>query len=116
MLVDIEDAMLSGSDDERQRELQTIKKNFKKKDRQNKAYDRTQDVAAKSDVPGTQKVYVKTFGCSHNVSDSEYMMGQLVGYGYQLVDDPVEADCILINSCTVKNPSQDNLMRYDLGI
>lgn len=112
MLVDIEDAHLSGSDDDdRQRELQTIKKNFKRKERQNKAYDRTQDVAAKTAVPGTQKVYVKTFGCSHNVSDSEYMMGQLVEYGYQLVDDPVEADCILINSCTVKNPSQDNLMR-----
>ncbi len=25
-------------------------------------------------VPGTQKVWVKTFGCSHNVSDSEYMV------------------------------------------
>lgn len=34
-------------------------------------------------VPGTQTVWVKTFGCSHNVSDSEYMMGQLQDYGYR---------------------------------
>jgi threonylcarbamoyladenosine tRNA methylthiotransferase CDKAL1 len=39
------------------------------------------------------------------------MMGQLVEYGYKLVEDPTEADCILINSCTVKNPSQESLMR-----
>jgi len=58
-------------------------------------------------VPGTQKIYVKTFGCSHNMSDSEFMMGQLAEYGYTLVDAISEADLILINSCTVKNPSQD---------
>jgi hypothetical protein len=34
-------------------------------------------------VPGTQSVWVKTFGCSHNVSDSEYMAGQLADYGYR---------------------------------
>ena len=58
-------------------------------------------------VPGTQKICVKTFGCSHNMSDSEFMMGQLSEFGYTLVDSFNEADLILINSCTVKNPSQD---------
>ncbi|GIL63707.1 hypothetical protein Vafri_17597 [Volvox africanus] len=59
-------------------------------------------------VPGTQSVWVKTFGCSHNISDSEYMVGQLVDYGYRLVDDAARdtADLWLINSCTVKGPSQ----------
>jgi hypothetical protein len=28
-------------------------------------------------VPGTGRVYVKTWGCAHNSSDSEYMAGQL---------------------------------------
>lgn len=32
-------------------------------------------------VPGTQKVYLKTWGCSHNASDSEFMAGQLAAYG-----------------------------------
>jgi threonylcarbamoyladenosine tRNA methylthiotransferase CDKAL1 len=36
-----------------------------------------------SKVPGTQSIWVKTFGCAHNVSDSEYMMGQLQAYGYK---------------------------------
>jgi len=41
------------------------------------------------------------------MSDSEFMMGQLSEFGYTLVDSFNEADLILINSCTVKNPSQD---------
>ena len=28
---------------------------------------------------------MRTFGCSHNVSDSEYMEGMLAEYGYELV-------------------------------
>lgn len=161
-LADIEDAFVGaeGSDDEgkRRTDLEVIKKNFKRKQKENKPFDSEQcdqegfvytaedDMCcgstpaageagqccgseSKTDqggccggekklpeqpgasVPGTQKIYVKTFGCSHNVSDSEYMMGQLVQYGYRLVNDPTTADCILINSCTVKNPSQENLMR-----
>ncbi|KXZ42103.1 hypothetical protein GPECTOR_204g385 [Gonium pectorale] len=59
-------------------------------------------------VPGTQAVWVKTFGCSHNISDSEYMAGQLADYGYRLVSDSSRdsADLWLVNSCTVKGPSQ----------
>jgi hypothetical protein len=38
---------------------------------------------AKRSVPGVQTVYVRTFGCSHNQSDSEYMMGILQAYGYR---------------------------------
>ena len=35
------------------------------------------------------------------------MIGQLADYGYNMVNTPDQADLILINSCTVKNPSQD---------
>lgn len=57
---------------------------------------------------GTQTVYVKTWGCAHNSSDSEYMAGQLSAYGYKLTDDKWDADLWLLNSCTVKNPAEDH--------
>ncbi|KFK41624.1 hypothetical protein AALP_AA2G152000 [Arabis alpina] len=57
-------------------------------------------------IPGTQTIYIKTFGCSHNMSDSEYMAGQLTAFGYALTEVPEEADLWLINTCTVKSPSQ----------
>ena len=50
-------------------------------------------------------MFVKTYGCSHNISDSEYMAGLLSEYGFKLVDTMEEADACLLNSCTVKNPS-----------
>ncbi|XP_022099435.1 threonylcarbamoyladenosine tRNA methylthiotransferase-like [Acanthaster planci] len=62
----------------------------------------------KSIIPGTQKIYVKTWGCSHNNSDGEYMAGQLAAYGYQITGEPQEADLWLLNSCTVKNPAEDH--------
>lgn len=59
-------------------------------------------------IPGTQKIYIRTWGCSHNNSDGEYMAGQLAAYGYKITDDSDAADLWLLNSCTVKNPSEDN--------
>ncbi|XP_073124181.1 uncharacterized protein [Henckelia pumila] len=59
-----------------------------------------------SKIPGTQTIYMKTFGCSHNQSDSEYMAGQLSAFGYNLSENEDEADLWLINTCTVKSPSQ----------
>ncbi|KAK6129600.1 hypothetical protein DH2020_036645 [Rehmannia glutinosa] len=44
-------------------------------------------------IPGTQ-------------SDSEYMAGQLSAFGYNLSENQDEADLWLINTCTVKSPSQ----------
>eukprot|EP00392_Amoebophrya_sp_AT5.2_P001983 g1988.t1 len=59
-------------------------------------------------TPGNgQKVWLKTFGCSHNASDSEIMAGLLTAEGYVLTEDANDADVLIVNSCTVKNPSQD---------
>jgi len=58
-------------------------------------------------LPGKQRIYVKTFGCAHNNSDGEFMMGLLREYGYELADNLEMADACVVNSCTVKNPSQD---------
>lgn len=48
-------------------------------------------------VPGTQTIYVKTWGCAHNNSDSEYMAGQLAAYGYNLTGEKALADLWLLN-------------------
>lgn len=34
-------------------------------------------------LPGAQRVWLKVFGCSHNVSDGEVMAGALDSYGYR---------------------------------
>ena len=44
-----------------------------------------EDVRQQGNAPGLASIYVKTWGCTHNNSDSEYMAGQLAAYGYNLV-------------------------------
>ncbi|GBE58899.1 tRNA modifying archaeal-type family protein [Babesia ovata] len=63
--------------------------------------------AAGSALPGRQRVYFKSFGCAHNMSDAEYMKGLLSEYGYTICDTLDNANVAVINSCTVKGPSQD---------
>merc|ERR1712012_1347842 len=58
-------------------------------------------------LPGQAKIYVKTWGCSHNVSDGEYMAGQLAAQGYA-IEAKKDADLWILNSCTVKSPSEDH--------
>ncbi|XP_068413667.1 threonylcarbamoyladenosine tRNA methylthiotransferase isoform X2 [Eschrichtius robustus] len=61
-----------------------------------------------STIPGIQKIWIRTWGCSHNNSDGEYMAGQLAAYGYKITENASEADLWLLNSCTVKNPAEDH--------
>eukprot|EP00466_Bigelowiella_natans_P015906 jgi/Bigna1/67841/fgenesh1_pg.4_\ len=99
---DIEDL---GKDEMVQREerFEVMPKSFK---RSQKRRDKD-PIESSGNIPGTQSVYVKTWGCSHNNSDGEFMAGQLATYGYQIVDKREDADLWVLNSCTVKAPSQD---------
>ena len=42
------------------------------------------DIVFDSFIPGTQKIWMRTWGCSHNNSDGEYMAGQLAASGYKM--------------------------------
>ena len=46
--------------------------------------EESQPVESGNTIPGTQRIWIKTWGCAHNSSDSEYMAGQLAAYGYTL--------------------------------
>lgn len=63
-------------------------------------------------LPGQARVFVKTWGCAHNNSDSEYMAGLLNSYGYTIVNDEEMADLWLLNSCTVKGPAEQHFANY----
>jgi SSU ribosomal protein S12P methylthiotransferase (EC 2.-.-.-) len=46
-----------------------------------------------------KKVGVITMGCSKNTVDSERLMNQLLLNGYELTENPEEADTIILNTC-----------------
>lgn len=41
-----------------------------------------------SHIPGNATIYLRTWGCSHNSSDGEYMAGLLSAYGYRITGAP----------------------------
>ena len=52
------------------------------------------------------KIFLETYGCSTNISDSEVMAGLLEQAGFMLVDRICDADVIIINICSVKLKTQ----------
>ena len=45
------------------------------------------------------KILFISLGCDKNLVDSEVMLGLLDSKGYQIVDDEMEADIIVVNTC-----------------
>jgi MiaB-like tRNA modifying enzyme len=56
------------------------------------------------------KVYSEVYGCSANVGDNQIMLGMLREAGYEIVDNPHDADVGLITTCAVKNPTVNRMI------
>ncbi|MBU2831359.1 tRNA (N6-isopentenyl adenosine(37)-C2)-methylthiotransferase MiaB [Acidithiobacillus ferriphilus] len=57
-----------------------------------------------------QNLYIKTYGCQMNEYDSERMADVLaVSHGLHLVDDPVLADVLLLNTCSIREKAEDKV-------
>ena len=55
-------------------------------------------------------VYIETYGCQMNVSDTELMLGKLTESGYDEVAQPDGADVILINTCAIRDHAEQRVM------
>lgn len=53
-----------------------------------------------------KKMYVVTFGCQQNESDSEKIRGMLSDMGYIKTDEKKEADLIIVNTCAVRENAE----------
>jgi tRNA-2-methylthio-N6-dimethylallyladenosine synthase len=56
-----------------------------------------------------KKVYLETYGCQMNVSDSERVATDLASQGYQITSDAASADIVLINTCSVREKAEQKL-------
>jgi MiaB-like tRNA modifying enzyme len=55
------------------------------------------------------KVYIETYGCSANKSESELIAGILEKEGMKIVDSADSADVVIINTCIVKRPTETKI-------
>lgn len=56
------------------------------------------------------KISIETYGCSANVNNSEIIEGILVKEGHEIVGES-EADAVVLNTCTVKGPTEQRMIR-----
>ncbi len=56
-----------------------------------------------------KRYFIETFGCQMNVHDSERMAGLLESAGYVRAQADDEADLIVINTCSVREKSEEKL-------
>jgi ribosomal protein S12 methylthiotransferase len=52
------------------------------------------------------KIYIETLGCPKNLNDSEAAAGILEKDGHQIVEDPYEADVLMVNTCGFINDAK----------
>ena len=56
------------------------------------------------------KYYLETYGCSLNTADSDIIVGRLNAIEGQRVKDIDDAELILLNTCGVKEPTEDKIV------
>jgi tRNA-2-methylthio-N6-dimethylallyladenosine synthase len=56
-----------------------------------------------------RKYLIETFGCQMNVHDSERMAGLLEQAGFEATDDAIDADVVVINTCSVRERAEEKL-------
>src|SRR6056300_1372160 len=58
---------------------------------------------------GTKKLYIESYGCQMNFSDSEIVASVLAKEGYTTTQDASEADLVLLNTCSIRDKAEQTV-------
>jgi tRNA-2-methylthio-N6-dimethylallyladenosine synthase len=56
-----------------------------------------------------KQVFIETYGCQMNVSDSEVVLSLLQEHGYSLCNSTSEASLVLINTCSIRDNAEKKI-------
>ena len=65
----------------------------------------------REECKGQSSVYLETYGCQMNVSDSEIVASVLRSAGYGLTRDPLLADVVLLNTCAIRENAEQRVRK-----
>jgi len=68
-----------------------------------------QQASASAYMQEARSVYIETYGCQMNVSDTEIVMAVLQASGYTRTDDVESADVILANTCAIRENAESKV-------
>ncbi|MDG1035470.1 MAG: tRNA (N6-isopentenyl adenosine(37)-C2)-methylthiotransferase MiaB [Crocinitomicaceae bacterium] len=64
---------------------------------------------AEGNNDGSKKLYVESYGCAMNFSDSEVVASIMSENGYTTTRDVEEADVVLINTCSIREKAESTV-------
>ncbi len=56
-----------------------------------------------------RKLYIESYGCAMNFSDSEIVASIMTGSGFQTTGNYKEADVIFINTCSIRENAEQRV-------
>jgi tRNA-2-methylthio-N6-dimethylallyladenosine synthase len=56
-----------------------------------------------------RKLYIESYGCQMNFSDSEIVMSILTDHGFDTTSSPDKADLILMNTCSIRDNAEQKV-------
>jgi tRNA-2-methylthio-N6-dimethylallyladenosine synthase len=68
-------------------------------------------LALESNPNNTRKLYIESYGCQMNFSDSEIVASILFKEGYNTTDKLEEADLVLVNTCSIRDKAEQTVRK-----
>jgi tRNA-2-methylthio-N6-dimethylallyladenosine synthase len=59
----------------------------------------------------TRKLYIESYGCQMNFSDSEIVASILAGEGFSTTQELQEADLVLVNTCSIREKAETTVRK-----
>lgn len=62
-------------------------------------------------ISNDKKVYIETYGCQMNYSDTEIVLSVLSDFGYNETSDINDTDVILLNTCSIRENAENKVYK-----
>ena len=70
-----------------------------------------QSLVLEQKVENTKKLYIESYGCAMNFSDSEIVASILTDEGYNTTQILEEADLVLVNTCSIRDKAEQTVRK-----
>ena len=62
-------------------------------------------------IGNTKKMFIESYGCQMNFSDSEIVASILANEGYNTTQNLEEADLVLVNTCSIRDKAEQTVRK-----
>jgi tRNA-2-methylthio-N6-dimethylallyladenosine synthase len=70
-----------------------------------------QSLVLENKIENTKKLYIESYGCAMNFSDSEIVASILSSQGYNTTQILEEADLVLVNTCSIRDKAEQTVRK-----